>query len=128
MIKRTIIITLAFLLLPTVLYCTEEMHLESYKGVVTYHLIPAKVIKINRIIENPTPGTSYISDDGILVEVEENQNFMANWTIVDVRYFKYHQPKTIKYKILSEQYELTVNNHAVRVTITGDMSSYTKNQ
>jgi len=123
--KRLLLLTITFLFIPNAVNCTEEMHLETYKGVVTYHLIPAKVIKINKIIENPTPGTSYIGDEGILLDVDENPNVMANWTVVEVRYYEYHQPKTIKYKIMSEQYEMTVKYHAVSVMIAGDMSSYT---
>ncbi len=124
MLKKICIFTIVCVFLPTVAFCTEEMHLDEYKGVVTFHLIPAKVIKINKIIENPKPGTSYISDDGILVDVEENPNVMANWTVVEIKYFKYHEPKIIKYNILSEQYEITVNHHAVSVAITGDLSRY----
>ena len=104
----------------------EEMLIQEFTGVVTYHLIPAKVIKINKIIENPKPGTSYIGEEAILVEVEGSPNVMANWTVVRIKYFRYHKPKTIKYEILSEQHEITVNYHTVSVDITGDLSSYIK--
>jgi hypothetical protein len=104
----------------------EKTHTEEYTGVVTAHLIPAKVIKINKIIENPKPGTSYIGEEGILVEIEENPNIMANWSVVKISYLEYPEPKTIKYEILSEQHEITVKYHAVNIEVTGDLSSYIK--
>ena len=102
----------------------EEKKLEDYKGVVTFHLLPAKVMKVNKIIENPKPGTSYIGPEGLLVELEENPNVMANWTVVNIKYYKYPTPKIIKYEILSEQKEITVNYHAVKVETEGDLSAY----
>ena len=81
----------------------EEKKLLVYKGVVTFHLLPAKIIKVNEIIENPKPGTSYIGQEGILVELDENPNVMANWTVVKLQYYKYPKPKEIKYEILSEK-------------------------
>lgn len=41
-----------------------EPESKYFKGVVTYHLIPAKVIRVNEIVEDPDPGTSYIGDEG----------------------------------------------------------------
>ena len=105
-----------------------EMHLHQFTGVVTMHLIPAKVIKINKIIENPKPGTSYIGEESILVEVKENPDVMANWTVVTIKYFEYPDPQTIKYKILSEQYTVTVKYHAKGLEIIGDLSNYLKGQ
>jgi hypothetical protein len=102
----------------------EEMKLEEYRGVVTFQLLPAKVLKINKIIEHPKPGTSYIGEEGILVEVADNPEVMANWTVVDIKYFKYHEPKIIKYEILSMQKEITVKYHAVSIVIDGDLSKY----
>ena len=122
-----LIFAVAWIFLPAKSYCTKPMHLEDYTGVVTFHLIPAKVIKINRIIENPDPGTSNISDEGILFDLEENPNVMANWTVLKIKYFQYHQPKTIKYKILSEDHEITVKYHAVSITVDGDLSKYLEN-
>ncbi len=124
--KLIYIFALTFFFLVVEANAQEEMPLQEFSGVVTYNLIPAKVIKINKIIENPEPGTSYIGEEAILVEAEENPNVMANWTVVSIKYFKYHEPKTIKYEILSEQYEITVNYHAVSVDITGDLSDYIK--
>ncbi|MCP4259219.1 MAG: hypothetical protein GY774_17180 [Planctomycetes bacterium] len=91
-------------------------------------MLPAKVMKVNKIIENPKPGTSYISDEGILVEVKENPNVIANWTVVDIKYYRYQKPKVIKYEILTEQKEITVNYHAVSIVIDGDISQYTQEQ
>jgi len=122
--KIMLIFAVAWIFLPAQSECEEPMHLEDYTGVVTFHLIPAKVIKINKIIENPEPGTSNISDEGILFDLEENPNVMANWTVLKIKYFQYHQPKTIKYKILSEEHEIMVNYHAVSVTVAGDLSKY----
>ena len=125
--KITLILAVICVLLPALAHSTEPMHLEEYTGVVTYHLIPAKVIKINKILDNPDPGTSNISDDGILFDLDENPNVMANWTVLKIKYFQYHQPKTIKYKILSEEHEITVKYHAVSITIDGDLSKYLEN-
>lgn len=106
----------------------EEIKLEEYRGVVTYQLLPAKVIKISNIIENPKPGNSYIGNKGILVEVDENPNVMANWSVVNIKYFKYPEPKIIKYEIFSEPKELTVNYHALSVRLDGDLSAYIKQE
>jgi hypothetical protein len=103
--------------------CEEGSPVE-YSGVVTFQLLPAKVIRINEIVEDPEPGTSYIGDTGILVEVEENPEVMANWTVVTVRYLEYEEAKTIRYEILSEQHEITIKYHAVSVEVTGDLSEY----
>lgn len=125
--KRLIyIFTLAFFLIAVHASARAEMHVQEFSGVVTFHLVPAKVIKINQIIENPEPGTSYIGEEGILVEVEENPNVMANWTVVKIKYFEYHEPKTIKYEILSEPQEITVKYHATSLEVDGDMSRYIK--
>jgi len=102
----------------------EETKVEAYRGVVTAQLLPAKVLKINKIIENPAPGTSYIGKEGILVEVDDNPNVMANWTVVNLKYYKYPEPKIIKYELFSEQKQLTVKYHAVSVEIDGDLSAY----
>lgn len=102
----------------------EERSPVVWSGVVTYQLLPAKVMRINEIIDDPEPGTSYIGDTSILLEVEENPEVMANWTVVTVKYLEYKEPKTIKYKVLSEQYKITVKYHAVSVEVTGDLSEY----
>lgn len=122
--KIRLILAVTFSFLPALSHSTETVHLEEYTGVVTFHLIPAKVIKINKIIENPKPGTSHISDDGILFDLEENPGVRANWTVLKIKYFQYQQPKTIKYKILSEDHEIKVNYHAVSITVDGDISKY----
>ena len=126
MIKKiALIVSFTALLFVTNLY-GEEIKYKDYKGVVTFHLIPAKVIKVNKIIENPKPGTSYIGDDGILVEIDENIDMMANWTVVKFRYYQYDEPKSITYKIFSEEKESTVRYHAVDLKVDGDLSSYIK--
>ena len=102
----------------------EEHHVEEFTGVVTMQLLPAKVIRVNRIIEEPKPGTSVIGEEGMLVEVEENPQVMANWSVVRVRYREYPQPKKIAYEILSESYEISVSYHAVSVEVIGDLSAY----
>lgn len=81
-------------------------------------------MKVNKIIENPKPGTSYIGDEGILVELDENPTVMANWTVVNIKYYKYPTPKTIMYEVLSDHKEIMVNYHAVMIDIDGDLSAY----
>lgn len=125
--KRMVcILSMASVLMLVCSASSEEIKQGEYRGVVTYQLLPAKVIKINNIIENPKPGNSYIGKKGILVEVDENPNVMANWSVVNIKYFKYPEPKIIKYEIFSEQKELTVNYHAVSVVLDGDLSAYIK--
>jgi len=51
---------------------------------------------------------------------------MANWTVVKVKYYKYPEPKKIKYKIFSEEQEVTVKYRSVSLEIKGDLSSYIK--
>ena len=114
MIKNIALITsFIALLFVTNSYC-EELKYNNYKGVVTFHLMPAKVIRVNKIVANPKPGTSYIGDDGILVEIDENIELMANWTVVEFRYYQYDTPKVIPYKILSEKKEITVKSSCSR--------------
>ena len=126
--KKICIVAIACVLLSIFISRSEEINLEEYRGVVTFHLLPAKVMKVNKIIENPKPGTSYIGDEGILVEIDENPNVMANWTVVNLKYYKYPEPKIIRYKLLSEQRQITVHYHAVSVEIDGDLSTYIQRQ
>ncbi len=121
---KIIIITLICINFSTLNVHSDEFELNEYRGVVTLYLIPAKIIKINKIIENPKSGTSYIGDESILVEVEEGLDVMANWTVVNIKYYKFKKPKIIKYEIFSKQNEITVNFHAVEVVKDGDLSSY----
>ena len=102
----------------------EESKLLEYKGVVTFHLFPAKVMKVNTIVENPKPGSSYIGEESILFELDHNPNVMANWSVVNIKYYKYPTPKIVKYEILSEQKQITVNYHAVEIKVEGDLSAY----
>ncbi len=126
--KRLLLIVIACIFLTAFISCSEERDIQEYRGVVTFHLLPAKVMKVNRIIEDPKPGTSHISDEGILVEVSENPSIVANWTVVDIRYYKYQKPKVIEYEILAEHKKVTVNYHAVSIVIDGDISQYTQEQ
>ena len=126
--KKVCIITIALVLMSICSVICEEIKLEEYRGVVTFHLFPAKVMKINKIIENPKPGTSYIGEESILVELDENPNVMSNWTVVNIKYYKYPTPKVIKYEILSEQQQIIVNYHVVTVEIDGDLSAYIPQQ
>lgn len=126
MIKNIALITSFTALLFVTNSYGEEIKYTDYKGVVTFHLMPAKVIRVNKIVANPKPGTSYIGDDGILVEIDENIEMMANWTVVKFRYYQHDTPKVIPYKILSEKKEITVNYHAVDLKVDGDLSSYIK--
>lgn len=96
----------------------------EFTGVVTFQLLPAKVLRINEIVADPEPGTSYIGDAAVLVEVEENPEVMANWTVVTAKYLEYTEPKTIRYEILNEQYEVSVKYYAISVEVTGDLSEY----
>ncbi|NIP29803.1 MAG: hypothetical protein GTN99_02655 [Candidatus Dadabacteria bacterium] len=95
-------------------------------GVITLHNIPAKVIKINEIEENPKPGTSYIGQKYLIVEVGEIPEVMANWTVVKVSYVEYPEPKTIEYELFSEKRKIKVKYHSVGFEITGDLSVYMK--
>ena len=102
--------------------CSAGQDVFEFTGVVTLQLLPARVLKINEIIEDPEPGTSYIGDVGILVEVEENPQVIANWSVVTVTYLEYDEPRTIRYDILSEQAEITVKYRAVSIEVTSDLS------
>ncbi len=126
--KKPCVFALAYIFLAATCSDGEEINTKEYRGVVTFQLIPANVLQVNKIIANPKPGTSYISDEGIVVEVDENLSVMANWTVVDIKYYEYKEPKTIEYVILSEQKEITVNYHAVSVAIDGDLSTYIQEQ
>ena len=123
--KTRIVLQLFFVIFLTshTASCDKNRQLE-YTGVVTLQLLPAKVIKVNEIIEDPEPGTSYIGETGILLEVEENPEVMANWSVVTVKYLEFREPKTIRYEILAEQHEISVKYHAVSVEVTGDLSEY----
>jgi len=101
-----------------------EPEKNTFLGVVTYHLIPAKVMRVNEIVKDPEPGTSYIGDEGILVELDRDIDVRANWTVVEVEYYEYDEPKTIKYELLGEEHEITVNYHAVSVNVDGDISEH----
>jgi len=104
-------------------FCDKSSPVD-FTGVVTLQLLPAKAIKISRIIEDPEPGTSYIGDKGILLEAKENPELTANWSVVKVKYLEYEEPKTIRYEILAERHEITVKYHAVSVEVIGDLSGY----
>ena len=101
-----------------------EPEVKKLRGVVTYHLIPAKIMRVNEIVKNPEPGTSYIGSDGILIEYEGNLDVMANWSVVDVEFFRYERPKTIRYNLFGEQHEVDVDYHAKSVVVDGDVSQY----
>jgi hypothetical protein len=122
--RKIYIFTLIFILSLACHAFGEEIKLQEYRGVVTLILYPAKVMKVNRIIENPEPGTSYIGEEGILVELDGNPDVMANWTVVHLKYYKYQTPKVIEYEIFSELRQITVNYHAVEVELDGDLSAY----
>ena len=122
-LRDTVHLFIVTLLTSHAALCDEGSPVE-FSGVVTFQLLPANVIRINQIIEDPKPGTSYIGDTGILVEVDENPEVMANWTVVTIRYHEYKEPKIISYEILSEQHEITVKYRAVSVEVTGDLSDY----
>lgn len=101
-----------------------EPEVNTFRGVVTYHLIPAKVMRVNEIVEDPEPGTSYIGDEGILVELDGDMDVRANWTVVEIEYYEYEEPKTIEYELFGEEHEVTVNHHAVSVVVDGDILQY----
>lgn len=104
--------------------CGADPATKTLRGVVTYHLIPAKAMRINEIVSDPEPGTSYIGDEGILVELGGIVDVEANWTVVEVEYCKYREPKTISYELLGEQHELIVDYRALSVIVDGDISDY----
>jgi hypothetical protein len=62
------------------------------------------------------------------VEINKPMDVMANWTVVNLEYYEYPQPKAIQYKLLQEQHEVTVRYHAVKVDVDGDMSQYVPQQ
>lgn len=97
---------------------------KSFRGVVTYYLIPAKVMRVNEIIEEPKTGTSYIGEEGILVELQQNVDVQANWTVVIIEYDKYQKPQTLSYEMFEKQREITVEYYATNVTVDGDISEY----
>ena len=126
MIKKIALIAGCFTFLLITTSQSGEKNLREHEGVVTLHILPAKLIQVNKIIENPQPGTSYIGDEGILVEIDENVEMIANWTVVKIRYYQYPEPKVILYKILSEEIKISVKYRAVDLKMIGDMSSYVK--
>lgn len=96
----------------------------TFRGVVTYYLIPAKVMRVNRIVTNPEPGSSYIGDDSILVAMDENMDVRANWTVVDVEYRQYPEPRVIEYELFSEKHRIEVKYQSVQIDIKGNISEY----
>ena len=124
--NRIFLFSLLTIFLGAVSAIPEERKFLEYEGVVTLHLIPVKVVKINKIIEDSKPATSYIGDKGIMVRLEDNPNVMANWTVVKIKCFKYPAPETIDYEVLSEKIHIAVNYHAVEVEIKGYLSAYTQ--
>lgn len=120
--RLTVIICLLFV---STIARGEERALKEFRGVVTLHLLPARVMQINELIENPEPGTSYIGSDGILFDLDENPDVTANWSIVTVKYYQYEEPKPIRFSISADEDDLiTVNYHAVDVVVEGDLSKY----
>jgi len=101
-----------------------EPEVKNFRGVVTYYLIPAKVMQVKAIVKDPEPGTSHIGDEGIVVEVERNLDVRANWTVVDIEYYEYEEPKTINYKLIDKDRKVTVKYRAESVVIDGDISEY----
>jgi len=97
---------------------------KTFRGVVTYHLIPAKVMRVNEIVEDPEPGTSYIGDKSITVTFDDEVDVQANFTVVDVEYHEYDRPRTISYELLGEEYQVTVDYYAESVVVDGDISQY----
>lgn len=53
--KQICIIVIACIFVSLSASYSEEMHIKEFSGVVTLHMITAKVIKFNKIIENPEP-------------------------------------------------------------------------
>jgi hypothetical protein len=125
MLKNVFVLFLASTVLLVVGICHGAEHeLKHFRGVVTYHLIPAKVIRVNEIVQNPEPGTSYIGEDGLLIEFEGTLDVMANWSVVNVEYYEYKEPKTIHYTAFGEEYKVSVRYRAQRVVVDGDISQY----
>lgn len=126
--KSTVLMTVSCLVLLAAISSWKGAHAEStsmeFQGVVTYHLLPAKVMQINRIVQDPQPGKSIIGEEAIMVEVEENPDVQANWTVVKVVYSRYPETKIITYELLGEQHQVTVENHAESLEIVGDLSPY----
>lgn len=113
----------AALLVSGVSYAAEP-ETDNFRGVVTYHLVPAKVMRVNKIVKDPEPGTSYIGDEGILVELDRDIDVRANWSVVELEYYEYEEPKTIHYELFEEEHEITVNYHALKVVTDGNLSEY----
>ncbi len=104
---------------------SQETEYTDYKGVVTLYVIPGKFMRVNKIIENPKPGTSYIGEENLLVEFDNSFEVMSNWTVVTFKYSEYSTPKIIKYTIFDEEKEIIVKYHAVDIKAAGDLSAYT---
>lgn len=102
----------------------DEPETRTFRGVVTLHLIPARVMRVNGIVEDPAPGSSYIGDDSILVEIGENLDVTANSTVVDVEYLEYPEPKVIDYEVFGDAYRVEVEYRALEVHVDGDISQY----
>jgi len=121
---KNLVVIISLLFVSTIVH-GEERALKEFRGVVTLHLLPAKVIQVNELIENPEPDTSYIGSDGILVDLDENPDVTANWSIVTIKYYQYEEPKPIRFSISADEDNLiTVNYHAVDVKVEGDLSKY----
>lgn len=101
-----------------------EPETRTFRGVVTLHLIPAGVMRVNRIVEDPEPGSSYIGDDSILVEIGEDLDVTSNSTVVDVEFREYPEPKVIDYEVFGDAYQVEVEYRALDVQVDGDISQY----
>ena len=123
--NKSYFFTISLLIVTILPGCSSDQNDKKvYEGVVTMTNIPAKVIQINELIEDPEPGKSYIGEKKMIFEVDEMPEVVTNWTILKVEYIKYPQPKTIKYTILSNEQELKVENKVVSLSIVGDLSTY----
>lgn len=122
--KELVLLAAAAALLVVNVSYGEEPGESSFRGVVTYYLIPAKVMRVNEFVKDPEPGASYIGDEGILVQLDEDVDVRANWTVVEVEYYEYEEPKTVQYELLGDEHEITVKYHAVSVVVDGDISEY----
>ena len=98
--------------------------LQEFIGVVPLRLKPAPVVRVNEIVPDPAPGSSYIGKESVLVQVPGNPDLQANWAVVEIEYTRYPEPKTIRYRIGSEEQEITVRHRAEELRVTGNLKDH----
>ena len=126
MIAKKSLLACFLLLVSSASVFSEEFKFIEFRGVITLHNIPAKIIKVNEIDPNPLAGKSIISENSLLIEFDKDLQIMSNWSIVKFKYKKYDEPKIIKYELFGEEKEITIKYQAVDIKLDGDLSQFQK--